>query len=345
MKQRFRIVSLLCSGWMMLSAASVPAATQPASAEHGTPQMLCLLDTRLHCHAVDDGRELWASDTAEAPGSLLLTQGRLWVTQSADLLEFEASTGQVLRRYAMPARLFTPRVSGDRLLLADASGQLTVLDMRSGDTLWRRRLSQRWVYPPAVEGARLYTGGADGAVLALDRDKGRLLWRQDLGQELVYSPVLTAGRLWVPTFDGHLRGLEPASGRILIDRRLETPLFALSAEQGRLIGADYGGWLNAFDTESGRLLWRRRVADRAPFDFELSASWLLAAAPSGAVQLLHADDGHILKRLRFEPDDPGHAVIQGSMVWLFPTKQSSQAGSLRPVGWPLPAEHSPGGEP
>ena len=331
-----RSVSLSAS--TMSPAAEIPAAS-PA------PEIFCQLANELSCHALSDGRLVWRSDEVAAPGDLLPGGGRLWVTQSADLLALDIRNGRQLQRLTLPARLFSPRLYQGRLLLTDESGWLTVVDADDGHRLWRRRLSSRWVYPPAVSAGRLYAGGADGVVTALAAEDGRVLWRRQLEQELVYSPETASGRLWVSTFDGHLRALNLRSGQVEIDLTWSTPLFELQALGPLLLAADYSGNLVAFDSKDGRLLWQKKVSGSQRFGFSAGGRWILVSDALGQVQLLDVGNADIIKRFRFESAHPGAAVITDSMVWLFPREQPVQNGSIRPTGWRLPAEQSPGGEP
>ncbi len=278
MGRRLNIRGLIGIGLLLL-AHQAPAVS--AGAE--SPGYFCRLAESLSCHDASSGALLWRSKTASAPGELLLTPQRVWVTQSAELLAFDAGTGRPTIRIPFSARLFQPRRVEDRLLTTDEAGWLTAVDADNGNSLWRRRLSEQWIYPPAVRQGRLYTGGAGGVIMALSAADGAELWRRELGQELVYAPVLSGDLLWVSTFDGHLRGLDPVDGRIRFDRRLEAPLFDLQATPGRLLGADYSGSLLAFDTRERNLLWRKKVSESQRFGFTLNWPWLLSRGQDGAL--------------------------------------------------------------
>jgi len=131
-----------------------------------------------------------------------------------------------------------------------------------------------------------------------------------------------------------------ASTRKAVARRS----FDLQAAGNRLVGADYGGRLQAFDLRTLRPAWSTEVADTQRYRFKLNKNRLAVATVQGRLLLLDAGQGRIRKQIRFETEDMGLALLPDSMVWLLPLEQPVN-GSTGPIGRPWPASMSPGGEP
>ncbi len=330
-------------GLWLLAALLNPlqAAAEPGA---GDSSILCRVTDRLRCHRLPSMALLWQRDDIEAPAELRQQDGRLWVTRGRQVFGFELATGHPLFRFENDHLLFAPRARDSRLFLADQGGWLRALDTDSGRELWRRRLSTGWIYPPALDGNRLYTGGSNARVTALEASTGEVLWELEAGQELVTYPLLAGGLLWISSFDARLQGIDPQNGRRVVDWLLDTPLFDLQVSGDRLVGADYAGRLQAFDLPTLRRAWSSAVADSQDYRFALDENRLAVATAEGRLLLLDAGSGQVLKRIRFETEDMGLALLPDSMVWLFPAEQPVH-GSTGPIGRPRPASMSPGGEP
>ena len=334
----FRLIGL----WLLAALLNpFQAAAEPGT---GDSSILCRVTDRLRCHRLPSMALLWQRDDIEAPAELRQQDGRLWITRGRQVFGFELATGHPLFRFENDHLLFAPRAGDSRLFLADQGGWLRALETDSGRELWRRRLSAGWIYPPALDGTRLYTGGSNARVTALDASSGEVLWELEAGQELVTYPLLAGGLLWISSFDAHLQGLDPKNGRRVVDWSLNTPLFDLQVSGNRLVGADYAGRLQAFDLRNLRRAWSTAVAESQQYRFVLVDDRLAVATAEGQLLLLDADRGRVVKRIRFETEDMGQALLPDSTVWLLPSVQPMN-GSTGPIGRPRPASMSPGGEP
>ena len=94
---------------------------------------------------------------------------------------------------------------------------------------------------PTAVGDLLFLGGSDSIVRSLSATTGRLVWKSYTGGDTRYPPTISQGRALVSSGDG---------------------------------------WVYAFETRTGRLLWRFRAAPaerRIPVYGELQSTWPAAS--------------------------------------------------------------------
>jgi quinohemoprotein ethanol dehydrogenase len=141
--------------------------------------------------------------------------------------------------------------------------------------------------PLAVDGV-LYFTGSYGKVYAVDGARGGILWtyepqiwlhhpaRMHLSFAVNRGVAYEKGRVFSATLDGRLLALDAGTGRLLW--QVETldsgsPMFITGAPRafrGKVVigqgGADYGsrGYVTAYDTATGRQLWRFFLTPGSP---------------------------------------------------------------------------------
>jgi len=126
----------------------------------------------------------------------------------------------------------TPTVTGDRLYVLGASGDLVCLQVSSGKPLWRKNLVKdfggtvpRWGYSesPLVDGNRVIVtpGGRAATLVALDRMTGAVSWKAQVpqGDGAGYASAVAANlvgrRQYVQLLAGGVVGVAAADGRFL----------------------------------------------------------------------------------------------------------------------------------
>ena len=88
------------------------------------------------------------------------------------------------------------------------NGNLTALDLRSGQILWKREIGG--VKDLIVDAGRIYLVDQDDRVIALNADGGVAIWRQsDLLHRNLTSPVLFNGYRWLPIAKATCTGSTP----------------------------------------------------------------------------------------------------------------------------------------
>ncbi|MDW3778610.1 outer membrane protein assembly factor BamB [Kluyvera cryocrescens] len=104
------------------------------------------------------------------------------------------------------------------------NGNLTALDLRSGQILWKRELGS--VNDFIVDGNRIYIADQNDRILALTIDGGVTLWTQsDLLHRLLTAPALYNGSLVVGDSEGYLHWINPEDGRFVAQQKVDSSGF------------------------------------------------------------------------------------------------------------------------
>ncbi len=219
-----------------------------------------------------DGQLLWQFSAMETMGRMTFTNARNgapvivgdlvithWMTSNWGgqaavrdrLYAFDKRTGAPVWA-ATPApdtppkdnSFSTPVVlrEGARLVLytGTGDGHVAALDARTGELLWKQRISQGGVNASllvdddtiiAVHGTENIDESSAGRMVALSRDGARELWRLPISS-FSSSPVLHAGRVYQVDDTGELWAVEAATGKVAWSLKLArdqvhaSPLFA-----------------------------------------------------------------------------------------------------------------------
>ena len=104
------------------------------------------------------------------------------------------------------------------------NGNLTALDLRSGQILWKRELGS--VNDFIVDGNRIYIVDQNDRILALTTDGGVTLWTQsDLLHRLLTAPALYNGSLVVGDSEGYMHWVNPEDGRFEAQQKVDSSGF------------------------------------------------------------------------------------------------------------------------
>lgn len=115
----------------------------------------------------------------------------------------------------------TPVVVNGVVFALAYNGNLTALDLRSGQIMWKRELGS--VNDFIVDGNRIYLVDQNDRVMALTIDGGVTLWTQsDLLHRLLTSPVLYNGNLVVGDSEGYLHWINVEDGRFVAQQKVDS---------------------------------------------------------------------------------------------------------------------------
>ncbi|MBZ2400252.1 outer membrane protein assembly factor BamB [Erwinia amylovora] len=118
----------------------------------------------------------------------------------------------------------TPVVVNGVVYALAYNGNLTALDLRSGQILWKREIGS--VHDMIVDAGRIFLVDQDDRVMALNIEGGVSIWRQsDLLHRNLTSPVLYNGYLVVGDSEGYLHWMNTDDGRFVAQQKLDSSGF------------------------------------------------------------------------------------------------------------------------
>ncbi|MBP2856239.1 outer membrane protein assembly factor BamB [Dickeya oryzae] len=114
----------------------------------------------------------------------------------------------------------TPVVVGNVVYALGYNGNLTALDLRSGQITWKREIGS--VNDFIVDGDRIYLVDQDDRIIALNTNGGVVLWRQsDLLHRNVTAPALYNGYLVVGDAEGYMHWVNTTDGRFVVQQKVD----------------------------------------------------------------------------------------------------------------------------
>ncbi len=174
--------------------------------------------------------------------------------------------------------LAEPVIANGIAYAMDADTEISAVDAKSGNRLWREDLT------PDDAGDTLFGGGlavAEGKlvvsspyakVYALDAKTGKKIWETDAPSPIRSAPAVSDGRIFVVTVDNQLVVYALDDGRRLwanagVEEAAGLLGGATPAVLGNVVVAAYtSGDLLAFDVVNGRILWSDNLAGKTRGD-------------------------------------------------------------------------------
>jgi outer membrane protein assembly factor BamB len=102
----------------------------------------------------------------------------------------------------------SPAVAGDRVFVG-IDKNLTALDRKTGQVLWRAPTGRKVDSTPLVAGDIVYVGSDDRNFYAFDAATGRRIWSYETGGRVSSSPTYGEGLILIGSDDGALYAFEP----------------------------------------------------------------------------------------------------------------------------------------
>ena len=169
-------------------------------------------------------------------------------------------------------------VSGETIVVGDASGIVRALCIADGSVAWELKSKGPVYSTPDVGGGRVVFGATDGSVYALDAVTGELAWKVGTPRPIVACPRIADGIVFIGSSDSVFRALDRATGQAVwnhegIEGFVETrPLVA----DGKVVFGAWDGRLYALDEKTGQLAWKWQ-GDRPSPLYSPAACWPVAA--------------------------------------------------------------------
>ena len=155
---------------------------------------------------------------------------------------------------------FEPGFSSQNLFFADSEGNVSSLDINSGENNWSTELNFLASGTAAGFGI-IVVADIDGNVIALDQKDGSKLWNTNVKGEVLSKSVVDTKIVIVKTGSGELIGLNKETGVIEWSYRSKLPALTVRGSSSPVISDDKlyasfdNGRLGVFEISSGFPLW------------------------------------------------------------------------------------------
>lgn len=221
-----------------------------------------------------------------------------------------------------------PAVSGDRIVLGTADGQVRGYRRDDGLLSWSADVGSGARVATGIPGARAYVSTAGGRLVAIDTDTGEIAWQRSTSTRFDARPMVGAGRVYAGGRDGVLYAYELGGShtrwRVWADDRISlTPVLVgtvavLAADDGRLYGTD----------RYGTPMWKPSVGMPAASPVAVDGTACLPLR-NGSVRCARAADGSLLPSIA--PAGVMLTTVAGGAGLVFAAGADGSVGAWDPV--------------
>lgn len=219
--------------------------------------MLCLFTLLQGCSKVDD--YMLGKDNTPKPKDLKQIDSKVVLAQKW--------TAPIGRAHKSNEYLKLKPVSLNQLIYtADASGLIQAVSERDGQIKWSTQLKQGLVSGPSLGQGFIAVSTNTASVVVLNQSDGKVLWRNKVSGEVLSPPAISHHKVIVKTIDGKVFVFNAADGKSVWTAEHGAPSLVLKASSspvvlGELVLIGFSdGKLDAFDLNTGRLVWQRSIA-------------------------------------------------------------------------------------
>ena len=156
---------------------------------------------------------------------------------------------------------FIPAFSGGSLFFVDQEGNVSNMDIESGEVLWETEL-KTIISAGIVAGfGKLFLSDDQGNLISLDQEDGSILWKSFAGGEVLANVDVDAGLVIVKTASGFLNAFNIETGSEEWSYRSVAPNLTVRGSSSPVINDDIvyatfdNGRIGAFNLKTGLPIW------------------------------------------------------------------------------------------
>lgn len=159
-----------------------------------------------------------------------------------------------------------PVESQDRVIVADASGDVFAYDLKSGKRLWEAELKMPMSVGGGASDSMVVFGSDTGKVVALAADNGKILWQAQVSTAVEAAPSVGNDNTVIRSKDGSVTLLDSKDGSTVWTVSHNEPMMTLQGQSRALLFPDAiavgydDGEFAVLSRADGRALWKNQVA-------------------------------------------------------------------------------------
>ena len=217
---------------------------------------------------------------------------------------------------------FIPAFSGGSLFFVDQEGNVSNMDIESGELLWEAEL-ETTISAGIVAGfGKLFLSDDQGNLISLDQEDGSILWKSFAGGEVLANVDVDAGLVVVKTASGFLNAFNIDTGSEEWSYRSVAPNLTVRGSSSPVINDNIvyatfdNGRIGAFNLNTGLPIWDGAIS----FTEGVSELDNLIDADSSPVL-----EGNRIYTVNFQGNLSVFDAAQRRMVW-----QSQESSFYKP---------------
>ena len=197
-------------------------------------------------------------DAAIEPAELVDFQEEVSVVR-----QWSVNVGSGAKNYLISLR---PTANGDTVFAADYEGQITALDVGTGNVRWQAQLDVPVTGGVGYGAGLVMVGTVEGEVFTLDAKDGAVLWTSQVSSEVLSSPKSNGEIVVVHSIDNKIAVLDAKTGEEIWQHDGDAPILSVRGTSESIVtnnmvlsGFD-SGKLIAFSPDNGSVIWETRLA-------------------------------------------------------------------------------------
>jgi outer membrane protein assembly factor BamB len=197
-------------------------------------------------------------DAAIEPAELVDFQEEVSVVR-----QWSVNVGSGAKNYLISLR---PTANSDTVFAADYEGQITALDVGTGNVRWQAQLDVPVTGGVGYGAGLVMVGTVEGEVFTLDAKDGAVLWTSQVSSEVLSSPKSNGEIVVVHSIDNKIAALDAKTGEEIWQHDGDAPILSVRGTSESIVtnnmvlsGFD-SGKLIAFSPDNGSVIWETRLA-------------------------------------------------------------------------------------
>ncbi len=156
---------------------------------------------------------------------------------------------------------FEPAFSGSSLFFADQKGNVSNIDIQSGEIIWESELDSTISAGIVAGFGRLFLSDDKGNLICLDQNDGSIQWKSFAGGEVLANVGVDAGLVVVKTASGFLNAFNIETGSEEWSYRSVAPSLTVRGSSSPVINENIvyatfdNGRIGAFNLKTGLPIW------------------------------------------------------------------------------------------
>ncbi|MBN2330866.1 MAG: PQQ-binding-like beta-propeller repeat protein [Candidatus Aenigmarchaeota archaeon] len=245
-----------------------------------------------------------------------------------------------------------PVIADNLLFFGSFDHNVYALDAKTGKLIWKFRTGDKITTSPAVSENMVFIGSADHNIYAFDRMTGEVIWKFRTQGWVNSEPLVLGNKILIGSYDRFAYCLNKHDGKMIWKLETQGEIFnttSFAHRDGVVYIPSLDGALRAADIETGRLLWKVKLATYGmassgtvldnmilqstrdgimyALDFNGNTLWKYKAREDDVIGPPSVYDGRIY--VCSFADNHMHCVsLDGKLLWKFETRDGVYARPL-----------------